>query len=331
MRICLFTKYGESSNLLYQGTVEALKSLNIPILNLNINQELHLPNPYWITIPTLKPHVSTSNELTLVEKIKNFRPTDIWILSYSSLQFLLNNGDALKEMTHDGNIIYWTGDLAPELKTNTLLGSLIDYVFLNDSQTIDLYKNKWSVNNVYYMPHGTIPSSFYPVNKYQKKEIGFLGRRQTIQNRYDNRNYILDQFKNNTTFIESDSIVELEAMHHFYQECKIALGISWNNKALLYTSDRIYNILGSGCFCLHEYFLGIEKLFQDNKHLRWFTDIKEGLSLAKYYLQHDDEREKIAKDGYLLVKNNHSYCNRIENIFDIIHNKTNIFYGFLKQ
>jgi spore maturation protein CgeB len=39
---------------------------------------------------------------------------------------------------------------------------------------------------------------------------------------------------------------------------------------------------------------------------------------AKYYLEHDEEREKIARAGYDEFINNHTYKHRVEKILSIV-------------
>jgi spore maturation protein CgeB len=42
----------------------------------------------------------------------------------------------------------------------------------------------------------------------------------------------------------------------------------------------------------------MEDDFENKKHLCWFHTIEEGLELIDYYLKHDEEREKIAWEGW---------------------------------
>lgn len=330
MRICLFSKYGQSSNWLYEGTRKGLEENNIPYLDLNTNAQRNELTPHWTAIPTLQPTGKKTKDTDILDSIRVFAPTHIWLLSYSGLQFLVDNGPELRKiLPSHGRIIYWTGDLAKEVQANTTLGQYIDYIFLNDSATLQDFREKWAVKNVHYMPHGTVPASKFPSSKKEIHDLVFLGRRQRDDTRYDERNMVLDGLGESLDFLEASNIVSVTDVHQFYQQSKIAVGVSWNNSAYLYTSDRVFNILGSGCFCLHFYFSGIERLFENGKHLVWFKNMTDGVSLVQYYLRFSDKREEIAYNGYNLVRQKHSYTARVKNIIDIIEEKTNTFYGFL--
>jgi hypothetical protein len=74
MRICLLSKTGTSSNWLYEGTHDALKSLGIQVLDINVNRERNEETPHWVSVPTLTPdaHKKPEDE-GILEKIRAFR------------------------------------------------------------------------------------------------------------------------------------------------------------------------------------------------------------------------------------------------------------------
>jgi spore maturation protein CgeB len=68
------------------------------------------------------------------------------------------------------------------------------------------------------------------------------------------------------------------------------------------TSDRTYKVLAAGGFLLTEPWLDMEKDFVPGKDLDVFNNAKELKSKIKYWLTHEEEREKIAKSGYEVVQ-----------------------------
>lgn len=62
-------------------------------------------------------------------------------------------------------------------------------------------------------------------------------------------------------------------------------------------SDRLVRFLASGTMVLCRRFDGADLLFEDGKHLRYFDEIDEFFELAKWYLAHEEERQKIADAG----------------------------------
>lgn len=330
MRICLFSKYGKSSNLLYSGARKGLEENKITYIDINVNLERNEPSPYWTSIPTLIRNKTKKEDQKILEKISNFKPDFIILLQYNSLQFVLDNGERLREILNKkAKIAFWLVDLALDINANKNLGQYIDYFFLSNQGQLEEYKAKWAIKNAYFMPQGCFATDSLKKIARKKYLLGFLGRRQTNDPRYEERNLILDSFKDKFGLQESYKIVDAKRSADFYQKCKIIIGVSWKNDVNLYSSDRIFNVLAGRGFYLCSYFPGIEKLFRNHQHLVWFTSIKEGLELAKHYLRENLKREKIAYNGYLLVKVKHTYKMRLANIIDIVQNKSNGFEGFL--
>lgn len=330
MRICLFSKSKTSSNLLYSGVISALKELKIPFIDINISLERKETPPRWLSIPTLQPKIPPPFDKLILKKIEQFKPNLLFLLQHSGLQFILDNSHFFKKILgKDGKIAFWLVDLAEKIFENKSIGKLIDFFFITNAGQIKEYQKKWGVKNIFFMPQGCFVAKKFPSLKKRVYSLGFLGRRQRNDKRYQERNRILDTFKEKLSLIESESELNLTKQINFYQKCKIIIGSSWRNDVYLYSSDRIFNVLGAGSFYLCSYFPGIEKLFENKKHLVWFKDINEGLNLAKYYLKNDKERERIAYNGYILMKKKHTYFHRMKNIIEIINGKTNKFLGYL--
>lgn len=83
-----------------------------------------------------------------------------------------------------------------------------------------------------------------------------------------------------------------------------------------YWSNRIYEILGRGGFLLHPKVNGLEKDFQYFKHFVPFEhgNFPQIKQIIDYYLEHDEEREKIRLLGHKFVKENYTYTKRCEEL-----------------
>ena len=132
--------------------------------------------------------------------------------------------------------------------------------------------------------------------------------------------WLEDTYKNKFEHYGNGGIksVRGDQLNKLYSSTKIVVGdtlcIGFNYPD--YWSDRIYETMGRGGFIIHPYIKGLEKEFEDKKHLVFyeygnFDQLKE---LIDYYLVHDEEREAIRKAGHELVKNNYTYKNRWEQI-----------------
>jgi hypothetical protein len=100
-----------------------------------------------------------------------------------------------------------------------------------------------------------------------------------------------------------------------YASAKVVVGDSFmTSGSRAFHSDRIPETLGRGAFLLHPFNEGLEDLYQDGVHLRYWPlgDWAELDRLIAYYLQHDDERRRIAAAGQAHVLEHHTYAQRLE-------------------
>jgi len=95
---------------------------------------------------------------------------------------------------------------------------------------------------------------------------------------------------------------------------KIMLGWNIDPTVDLYFSNRTWYTLGCGGFLLTAYTPSLEQIFGRGKELDWFETIEECCDKIEYYLQHDEERRKIARAGYQLAHNEYSYDKMVEKI-----------------
>ncbi len=81
---------------------------------------------------------------------------------------------------------------------------------------------------------------------------------------------------------------------------------------------RIWDVLGSGGFLMTNFQAEIPYYFQDRKDLVCFEGIEEMIELTGYYLEHEEERRQIAKNGYQKVCQRHNYEQRILQMMEIV-------------
>ncbi len=75
---------------------------------------------------------------------------------------------------------------------------------------------------------------------------------------------------------------------------------------------RIFDILSSGGFLISNYQEEIPELFEPGEELVVYTDLEELKYLVGYYLDHDRERERIAKQGFIKLRDNYTYEKQME-------------------
>ena len=101
-----------------------------------------------------------------------------------------------------------------------------------------------------------------------------------------------------------------------YRSCKIAINASHFDLER-YTSDRLFRIMGCGAFCLTKWYPGIENDFTDGVHLRVWKDLQELKTLIDYYIEHVDERNEIAVNGYNLANGTSTWTHRTKQILEM--------------
>ena len=81
---------------------------------------------------------------------------------------------------------------------------------------------------------------------------------------------------------------------------------------------RIWDILSAGGFVLTNYQTEIPEYFEIGKEIETFSSQEELIDKISFYLVHDEERKKIAENGYELAKREYSLDVRIEEMLSRI-------------
>lgn len=81
---------------------------------------------------------------------------------------------------------------------------------------------------------------------------------------------------------------------------------------------RIWDVLGCGGFLLTNYQAEIPYYFKEGEDLVCFDGLEDLCEKVGYYLEHKEERKRIAWNGYRKVREKHSYIERIRTILDTV-------------
>ncbi len=199
----------------------------------------------------------------------------------------------------------------------------IGHFFTVDSQMADWFNNNTAVKG-HYLPAGVYHKECYIEPAKLKNDVIFVGSKkyhQEWQYRPQLINWLSDTYKNKFSHYGNGGIKSLRGseLNTLYASSKIVVGdtLCIGFKYPDYWSDRVYETMGRGGFIIHPYVSGMEKEFEDKKHLVFYEygNFKQLKELIDYYIKHDKEREAIRKAGHELVKENYTYKNRWESIF----------------
>jgi hypothetical protein len=116
-------------------------------------------------------------------------------------------------------------------------------------------------------------------------------------------------------------------MAKVYAQAKIAINIQrgmFLQPGPFITSNRAYNVMGSGAMLINHYVKRMELLWEEGVHCVSYDDTYDDLERkVAYYLEHDEEREKIAAAGQADVLEYHTLERRISQYWRLmlaIHN-----------
>lgn len=198
----------------------------------------------------------------------------------------------------------------------------IDHFFTVDKQMADWFNKNTAVKG-HYLPAGVFHEECYikPIRKtIDVAFVGSKGYHQEWPYRPKLINWLQSVYKNKFRHYGKDGIKSIrgEDLNTVYATTKVVVGdtLCPKFKYPSYWSDRIYETLGRGGFMIHPYIPGIEKEFKDKEHVVFYeyNNFEQLQDLIDYYLENDEEREKIRLAGHNLVKNNYTYKHRWKHI-----------------
>lgn len=83
-------------------------------------------------------------------------------------------------------------------------------------------------------------------------------------------------------------------------------------------SPRVFEALACGAFLLTDRQRDVLALFRDGEHLVTFADSADLKRKVAYYLEHPDERRRIAAAGRAEVLRHHTYAHRIQTMLAVL-------------
>lgn len=215
-----------------------------------------------------------------------------------------------------------------------------DFVFTPDGsdQAAEVFKSK-GINHHYIKP-GVYKLQCYtaevsPGEPYQKiRDVLFVGggeptgaKHQYGHPEWGYRGQLLEWLEATygecyTKFGFPQETIRNESLNDLYASSKVVVGDSLclNFDHPYYWSDRVYETMGRGGFIIHPFITGMDEEFEDGENIVFYeynnwTQLKEKID---YYLEHDDEREKIRLAGHEFVKNYATYHDRLKQMLGII-------------
>lgn len=205
-------------------------------------------------------------------------------------------------------MLYWASDTHIQFPGNDSypyrlgMAKKADIAFVAQKRGLE-WMQRDGVQNPIFLPHAVEPLA-YPKFEFASKkyDVCFIGHINS-----GNRVDALDRlFKEVPNFYYGQKLFEKAA--EIYGQSKIVFNISMTDDINM----RTFEGMATGSFLMTNWIPTIEELFEDGKHLVLYRSLDELADKAKYYLAHDEEREKIAQAGYAEVMKNHTFKNRVD-------------------
>ena len=188
-------------------------------------------------------------------------------------------------------------------------------VFIVTEKVSEKILQKFGCKNIYRQAHWFAPPEIFDTPQQEKKhDITFIGC--TNSRLWPERAFALEKLAllGNKYNVNICSGVWGEEYGKILKQSKIVFNCTLNEAVSL----RIFETLAVGSFLLTNKTREIIDSFQDNIHLELYYD-DDIESKIDYYLQNDNEREKIAQKGYEEVLENHTAQARTKQIIKTLN------------
>lgn len=264
------------------------------------------------------------------------------ILKKEQPDYILMHGDAeslymetlfkIKKISPNSKIIDFHGDDDTNFESHSRYISLIsDYNLVFQKDYVKEYK-KNNIENVFFTCATKI-DDFKKLNLEKKYDLTFVGTAR--QDRYALIKFLKENNINvrlfGTGWEKYPDIKEIylgqpnnTEMARIFNESKINLCFSKNFLGRLHLKGRIFEIGACGSFAVSEYYKTLGTIFKSKKEIVMFRTKEELLNKTKYYLENDNEREKIAEAMYKKINKKYNIYSELSGLLKKVHEQRNI-------
>lgn len=233
-------------------------------------------------------------------------------------------------------IIHYYGDYSQEgiKRWVSEIGKYADYTLLcHDSSERSKKYMKTGIKHIGYWSPGIDPERYKNMKPIIPDiDVIFVGNnsdmrgnlRRDILSLLDKTNFKISVYGKNWEKMNFKNIKVYNYLNDidFPLVCSRAkISISENNdinNVQLYASwRRILNSMAAGTCHLAKYIPGLETIFKNDYHLKWFENPKELVRMIKYLLEHDTKRINIANNGRNEVLKKHTMNIKIQELLNL--------------
>jgi Glycosyl transferases group 1 len=192
---------------------------------------------------------------------------------------------------------------------------LFDYVFVFHPN-LEKHFLKAGHHRAICLPHAVEANLFANVSGQRVYEVGWVGNLEGTL--YSTRRRYIGKLQQNFKMNETDRHYSPEEMSIIYKQSKIVVNISRDD----YLEDanlRCFEVMAAGALLITSSPTELSDLgFVAGTHFVSYQKEAELYQLVRFYIEHDDERNKIARAGRILVMKEHTYDCRVKKILNLL-------------
>jgi len=213
-----------------------------------------------------------------------------------------------------------------------------DYFFTQHQEILNRLWRELNLKNCFYMAHAAEPLRNPFINRENKYPVSFVGTYNPKI--YPNREKYLLTIKDiglnvwgNDDWVNTSLRECFHGRSHgderfdIYRQSKIVIDINWEHVQSDGISVRPFEVTASGA-CLFADLVkqDIKSVYEEGKEFVSFSSGEELRKRVKYYLEHEREREEIARAGYNRTITEHTYAHRMKQLFDTMEHPDKYLY-----
>jgi len=294
MNILLVGLYYPGSIAMY--LVKSLRSFGNNVIVFDTNQA-----PRWITFGKIS--ISFGKNINVLKILKNCQfETNLIIQTDGALRHL----SGYKKI----NIpkIFYAIDSHLTLNFHRNIIHDFDIVFAAQKDYIP--KLKEIKEEVFWLPLACDTAVHKKYEIPRLFDIGFVG---SMDSKYTQRVSLLKKLSDKYDVLATN--VKYTDMAKIYSQSRIGFNKSLKGDLNM----RVFEVMSCGTMLLTDRINnGMEELFKNKKHLVLYNDENEMLELVEYYLDNEEERERIAREGQREVHKKHTYEHRAKEMLRVI-------------
>lgn len=274
----------------------------------------------------------TNTRYNLAEAVKAYRPHVLLMQCHAPTSVGIDKLKAAREANPSMIVVNWNGDVYEQTLTSPEMMVWLKHVDLQLTVNANVLKTYAQAG----IPAAYWQVAYEPVD-YDRlpdvpaHDVVFLAncysdwRRQLGTTLQSTPGVNVGVYGRGWQYGNGDCTYNFPVSTALYQRAKIAIGDNQYVDQFGFVSNRIFEVLASGGFLLHQTIPGLEQLtglIAGAHYVEWH-DLEDLQVQINHWLQprYEEQRQKIAAAGQAYVREHHTFDRRVQELFQLIQAK----------